>query len=177
MWCLEIPGLCFLSTPVVEEFAGAQYRYQVRADTRLPRDDIAADIEGLKTALGRLPPHHSKETVAGWKALAEQGRTLDFAAALIADHYDPAYRRMSARRDRPVIERVEMAEVSPPVGFNLFVIQGLTKRNILWIARAALPFFFLLLAAVMLPYFLSKKGLSFARFSIEESRRTPSSSP
>ena len=32
VWCLEIPGLCFLSSPVVEEFAGAQYRYRARAD-------------------------------------------------------------------------------------------------------------------------------------------------
>jgi tripartite ATP-independent transporter DctM subunit len=47
---------------------------------------------------------------------------------------------------------VEMAQITPPVGFNLFVIQGLTKRNILWIAKAALPFFFLLLLAVMLIY-------------------------
>ncbi|MBI2503509.1 MAG: cadherin-like beta sandwich domain-containing protein [Candidatus Latescibacteria bacterium] len=32
VWCLEIPGLCFLTSPVVEEFAGAQYRYSARAD-------------------------------------------------------------------------------------------------------------------------------------------------
>ena len=74
--------------------------------------DIAANGEALETALGRLPPHHSKETVAGWKTMADEGRTLDLAAALIAEHYDPAYRRMSARRDRPIISRVEMAEVS-----------------------------------------------------------------
>ena len=74
--------------------------------------DIAADVPALETALGRLPPHHSKETVAGWKAMARDGRTVDLAAALIAEHYDPAYRRMSARRDRPVLGRVEMAEVS-----------------------------------------------------------------
>lgn len=47
---------------------------------------------------------------------------------------------------------VEMAQITPPVGFNLFVIQSLTKRNILWIAKAALPFFFLLLLAVVLIY-------------------------
>lgn len=47
---------------------------------------------------------------------------------------------------------VEMAQITPPVGFNLFVIQGLTKRNILWIAKAALPFFFLLMLAVVLIY-------------------------
>lgn len=45
---------------------------------------------------------------------------------------------------------VEMSQITPPVGFNLFVIQGLTGRNILYIARAALPFFFLLLVAVVL---------------------------
>ncbi len=45
---------------------------------------------------------------------------------------------------------VEMSQITPPVGFNLFVLQGLTGRNILQIARAALPFFFLLLAAVVL---------------------------
>ncbi len=45
---------------------------------------------------------------------------------------------------------VEMAQITPPVGFNLFVIQGLTGRNILVVARAALPFFFLLVAGVVL---------------------------
>lgn len=47
---------------------------------------------------------------------------------------------------------VEMAQITPPVGFNLFVIQGLTKKSILWIARAALPFFVILFGAVMLIY-------------------------
>ncbi len=45
---------------------------------------------------------------------------------------------------------VEMAQITPPVGFNLFVLQSLTGRNILQIARAALPFFFLLLVALAL---------------------------
>lgn len=74
--------------------------------------DIAADVAALDAALGRLPPHHSRETLAGWKAMARDGSTVDLAAALIAEHYDPAYRRMSARRDRPVIGRVEMSDVS-----------------------------------------------------------------
>jgi len=43
---------------------------------------------------------------------------------------------------------VEMSQITPPVGFNLFVLQGLTGRNILEIARAALPFFLLLMFAV-----------------------------
>jgi len=49
---------------------------------------------------------------------------------------------------------VEMAQVTPPVGFNLFVLQGMTKREIGWIARVTLPFFFLMVAAVALIYFL-----------------------
>jgi TRAP-type C4-dicarboxylate transport system permease large subunit len=43
---------------------------------------------------------------------------------------------------------VEMSQITPPVGFNLFVIQGLTGIDILRIARAAFPFFLLLLAGV-----------------------------
>ena len=49
---------------------------------------------------------------------------------------------------------VEMAQITPPVGFNLFVLQGMTRREIGWIARVALPFFFLMVAAVGLIYFL-----------------------
>ena len=43
---------------------------------------------------------------------------------------------------------VEMSQITPPVGFNLFVIQGLTGFDIIKIARAALPFFLMLLLAV-----------------------------
>jgi TRAP-type C4-dicarboxylate transport system permease large subunit len=43
-----------------------------------------------------------------------------------------------------------MAQITPPVGFNLFVLQSLTGRNIFWIAWAAFPFFLLLMLAVAL---------------------------
>lgn len=49
-----------------------------------------------------------------------------------------------------VVLVVEMSQITPPVGFNLFVIQGLTGRNILYVAKAALPFFLLMCAAVVL---------------------------
>lgn len=45
---------------------------------------------------------------------------------------------------------VEMSQITPPVGFNLFVLQGMTGRNILSIAWAALPFFFLMMLGVVL---------------------------
>ncbi|MGB7481792.1 MAG: TRAP transporter large permease subunit [Burkholderiaceae bacterium] len=48
---------------------------------------------------------------------------------------------------------VEMAQITPPVGFNLFVLQGLTKREITYIARTALPLFVLMMVAVLLVYF------------------------
>ncbi|MGL5446849.1 MAG: TRAP transporter large permease [Rhabdaerophilum sp.] len=43
---------------------------------------------------------------------------------------------------------VEMAEISPPVGFNLFVLQTMSGRDSNFVAYAALPFFFLLIVAV-----------------------------
>ena len=95
--------------PVIELSAPVAARAAFSAEAYA---DIAADVERLETLLGRLPPHHSKETVAGWKAMARDGRTTELAEVLIADHYDPAYRRMSARRDRPVIGRIEMVGVS-----------------------------------------------------------------
>lgn len=45
---------------------------------------------------------------------------------------------------------VEMSQITPPVGFNLFVIQALTGKNILYVALAAFPFFLLILLAVVL---------------------------
>jgi C4-dicarboxylate transporter, DctM subunit len=48
---------------------------------------------------------------------------------------------------------VEMAQVTPPVGFNLFVLQGLTGKNMFEVARASLPFFFLMVAAVAIIWF------------------------
>ncbi|MCG6929058.1 MAG: TRAP transporter large permease subunit [Desulfofustis sp.] len=45
---------------------------------------------------------------------------------------------------------VEMAQITPPVGFNLFVIQGQTGMNILRVAAAAVPFFLLLMAALII---------------------------
>ncbi|MDV4146674.1 MULTISPECIES: TRAP transporter large permease [Shimia] len=49
-----------------------------------------------------------------------------------------------------VVIVVEMSQITPPVGFNLFVLQSLTGRNILTVARAALPFFLLMLLALAL---------------------------
>ncbi len=47
---------------------------------------------------------------------------------------------------------VEMAQVTPPVGFNLFVLQGMTKRPIGTISKAAFPFFLLMVGMVVILY-------------------------
>ena len=47
---------------------------------------------------------------------------------------------------------VEMAQITPPVGFNLFVLQGMTGRQLTWIARVTMPMFFLMCVAVALIY-------------------------
>ncbi|MBC5784832.1 TRAP transporter large permease subunit [Ramlibacter sp. USB13] len=49
---------------------------------------------------------------------------------------------------------VEMAQITPPVGFNLFVLQGMTGKEITWIARVTAPFFFLMCAMVLLLWFV-----------------------
>ena len=45
---------------------------------------------------------------------------------------------------------VEMAQITPPIGFNLFVLQGMTGRDMGYIARAALPLFCMMIVAVVL---------------------------
>ncbi|MDO9078259.1 MAG: tRNA 2-selenouridine(34) synthase MnmH [Brevundimonas sp.] len=54
---------------------------------------FAADPAALDLALSRLPRHHSKETIAGWRAMGAAGEFAALAEALIVAHYDPAYRR------------------------------------------------------------------------------------
>jgi C4-dicarboxylate transporter, DctM subunit len=52
-----------------------------------------------------------------------------------------------------VVLVVEMAQITPPVGFNLFVLQGMTGKDLLYIARVTLPMFALMVAAVLIIYF------------------------
>ena len=45
---------------------------------------------------------------------------------------------------------VEMAQITPPVGFNLFVLQGMANKDMGYIARSAFPLFLLMIFAVIL---------------------------
>ena len=45
---------------------------------------------------------------------------------------------------------VEMAQITPPVGFNLFVLQGMANRDMSFIAKSAFPLFLLMIVAVII---------------------------
>ncbi|MGB7299153.1 MAG: TRAP transporter large permease subunit [Burkholderiaceae bacterium] len=49
-----------------------------------------------------------------------------------------------------IVVVVEMSQITPPIGLNLFVIQSLTGRDLLYLARAALPFFMVMVVMVAL---------------------------
>jgi tripartite ATP-independent transporter DctM subunit len=49
-----------------------------------------------------------------------------------------------------LIIMIELAQITPPVGFNLFVINGLVEDDIFTIAKSALPAFFIILLVVIL---------------------------
>ena len=47
-----------------------------------------------------------------------------------------------------IVVVVEMAQITPPIGFNLFVLQGMTRHQINYIAKTALPMFLLMVVMV-----------------------------
>ena len=49
---------------------------------------------------------------------------------------------------------IELAQITPPVGFNLFVLSGMTGKELPYLARVTLPMFILMVAATFLLYFI-----------------------
>ncbi len=47
-----------------------------------------------------------------------------------------------------IVVVVEMAQITPPIGFNLFVLQGMTNHEMNFIARAAFPMFLIMVVMV-----------------------------
>jgi tRNA 2-selenouridine synthase len=56
-----------------------------------------ADPAALKGQLDCLAGLHGHETIEAWKALADRGAYAELVAALLVDHYDPAYRKSMGR--------------------------------------------------------------------------------
>ncbi|HEX6296584.1 MAG TPA: tRNA 2-selenouridine(34) synthase MnmH [Burkholderiales bacterium] len=55
------------------------------------------DRAALEAQLDCLVALHGKQKIGAWKALAQRGQWREFVARLLAEHYDPAYRRSSVR--------------------------------------------------------------------------------
>ncbi len=49
-----------------------------------------------------------------------------------------------------IVVVVEMAQITPPIGFNLFVLQGMTNHEMTFIARAAVPMFLIMVLMVFI---------------------------
>jgi tripartite ATP-independent transporter DctM subunit len=47
-----------------------------------------------------------------------------------------------------IVVVVEMAQITPPIGFNLFVLQGMTEHEMSFIAKAAIPMFLIMVLMV-----------------------------
>ncbi|MBV2358617.1 tRNA 2-selenouridine(34) synthase MnmH [Thalassococcus sp. CAU 1522] len=78
------------SAPWIEVSASSEMRvrYLDRA-----YDDILSDTEALRAKLAPLRFHRGAALVDEWMAMIGQGRRRDLVASLMADHYDPAYRK------------------------------------------------------------------------------------
>lgn len=81
---------------------GARAEYLARAYA-----DLTADGPALLDTLGTLRRLQGAERVAGWQALAREGRFEALAAELCELHYDPRYARSRARWDRAPVARLE----------------------------------------------------------------------
>lgn len=64
---------------------------------------------------------------------------------------------------------VEMAQITPPIGFNLFVMQGITKHEMGYISKTALPLFLIMVAMV----FIMIAVPELATFLPDSMRRNP----
>lgn len=58
---------------------------------------LREDLGLLFARLDQLLPLHGRQTITRWMLLAEQGRWNEFVAALLREHYDPAYARSTSR--------------------------------------------------------------------------------
>jgi C4-dicarboxylate transporter DctM subunit len=59
---------------------------------------------------------------------------------------------------------VEIGLLTPPIGINLFVLQGLTSQSLMEVSRSALPFFFLMCLGTLLLVLFPDIALWLPRF-------------
>lgn len=49
-----------------------------------------------------------------------------------------------------LIVLIELAQLTPPIGFNLYILQSMTGKDLMTIAKSSLPFFMLLLLTLLI---------------------------
>lgn len=86
--------------------ARARTRYLVRAYR-----DIIENRAALDEALRRLPTPPGRKRLEAWSELADAGEFEALALALMALHYDPAYRRSSRKETRLSLGVVDVGEL------------------------------------------------------------------
>ena len=67
----------------------------------------------LEAQLDCLVALHGREKIAGWKALAARGAWSELVSRLLLEHYDPAYRKSSARNFSRLAEAQSVRVASP----------------------------------------------------------------
>ncbi len=70
-------------------------------------EDVSADPARLSGLLDQLRAHRGHEVVDGWQTLLAEHRMVELSAALMTEHYDPAYARSRAAHDPQFAARVE----------------------------------------------------------------------
>ena len=75
-------------------------------------DPVAKDPERLRDLLVRLSGRHGRKRLEGWQAMAARGEVEPLVADLLAEHYDPAYRRSGEHRPPPDLA-LELKTLSP----------------------------------------------------------------
>lgn len=76
-------------------------------------DDILSDADRLRAQLDPLRTHRSHAVVDGWISLIEAGDKRGLTARLMADHYDPAYRKARARYEVDGLGRLSLKGLAP----------------------------------------------------------------
>ncbi len=69
-------------------------------------EDVSADPARLSYLLDQLRAHRGHEVVDGWQTLLAERRMVELSAALMQQHYDPAYARSRAAHDPQVSAHV-----------------------------------------------------------------------
>ena len=107
-------GLITVPEPLIERLrAAACIRIDASPEARTEfllrdYDYMTRDADGLIERLERLIELRGRETVGAWCALAREGRWPALVSALLAQHYDPLYRRSQngnyqGHRDAPTV--------------------------------------------------------------------------